>query len=159
MKQIIGIAVAIVVLGGAYWWWQDSQSPAMENGPVAGGVEQTMPVPGSDTPEMIVTEPMTATITYSAEGFSPKEITIKKGGTVTWKNESGIKMWVASAMHPSHIVYSGTSRQEHCPDTANTSFDQCAGGDDYSFTFDKAGAWGYHDHNNANFFGKVNVIE
>ena len=69
-------------------------------------------------------------------------------------------MWVASAQHPSHTVYAGTARQEHCPDTADTAFDQCAGeSSGYSFTFEKVGTWNYHDHLNATVFGKVIVTE
>ena len=102
---------------------------------------------------------MDATITYNGDSFSPKEVLIRKGGTVTWVNASGGQMWVASAQHPSHTVYSGTSRQEHCPDTSGTAFDQCAGGNNYTFTFDKVGTWNYHDHLNATAFGSVTVVE
>lgn len=102
---------------------------------------------------------MTAAVTYDGKSFSPGEVTIKKGGTVTWRNASGGRMWVASAQHPAHTVYSGTSRQEHCPDASGTAFDQCAGGGDYSFTFQKVGTWNYHDHINATVFGKVVVVE
>lgn len=102
---------------------------------------------------------MSATVTYSASGFSPSEVTIKKGGTVTWTNSSGGQMWIASAQHPSHVVYAGTSREEHCPDATGAAFDQCAGSTgDYSFTFQKVGTWNYHDHLNAQKFGKVVVV-
>ncbi len=165
MKVLIWIVIIIAVLGGGYYLLQGGM-PA----PEGGSVENTMPVPdgsGTNVPEMIVGDdtsaessiPTTATFTYNGTSFSPAEVTIKKGGTVTWKNASDKDMWVASAMHPSHIVYSGTSRQEHCPDTSKTAFDQCAVGDDYSFTFDKTGAWGFHDHINSSVFGKVNVVE
>ncbi len=75
-------------------------------------------------------------------------------------NQSSGGMWVASAMHPSHALYSGTTLSEHCPDTANASFDQCrsvASGNSFSFTFEKAGAWRYHNHVNPAQFGSVTV--
>ncbi len=168
MKQLGWIIAIIAILGGAYWWWQGSSaSPSIDTGASSAvpGTESAavqgtpMPVVGSVTEEMIVTAPMTATVTYTSNGFSPKEVTVKKGGTVMWKNTSGGKMWVASAQHPSHTVYAGTTREEHCPDTARTAFDQCVGGGDYSFTFDKVGTWGYHDHLKSSFFGKITVIE
>lgn len=105
------------------------------------------------------TAPMTATITYNGTSFSPAAVTIKRGGKVTWKNSSSGNMWVASAQHPTHTVYDGTSRTEHCASPTATTFDQCQGGGDYSFTFTKAGKWNYHDHINASAFGSVTVVE
>lgn len=99
-------------------------------------------------------------ITKTDAGYSPSSITVKNGETVTWKNQSAQPTWPASAMHPTHTVYGGTTLSEHCPDTANTSFDACQGvasGGSWSFTFDKAGAWKYHDHLNPSHFGTVNV--
>jgi hypothetical protein len=66
-------------------------------------------------------------------------------------------MWVASNPHPAHTGYDGTSRQQHCPNTANTAFDECAPGSTYSFTFNKVGTWGYHNHMNPGSQGTVIV--
>ncbi len=99
-------------------------------------------------------------VTYTDSGYLPSELTIKAGDTVTFKNESSLGMWTASAMHPSHTVYSGTSLQEHCPDAANTSFDECTSaqpGQSWSFTFSKTGTWEYHNHVKAHDFGKIIV--
>jgi plastocyanin len=86
---------------------------------------------------------------------------IKKGETVTFKNQSSNSMWPASAMHPTHRVYSGTSLDEHCPDTTGTAFDACKGflpGQSWSFIFNKTGTWKYHDHLNPSATGTV-VVE
>ena len=99
-------------------------------------------------------------VIYTDSGYSPKEITIKIGDTVTWKNESSHGMWIASAMHPSHVIYSGTSLDEHCPDAQNTSFDECISaqpGESWSFKFDKQGTWRYHNHVQASDFGSIIV--
>ena len=166
MKQLGWIIAIVIILGGGYWWWQGSgASLTSDDGtPIATDVvedagTQQAPAPVVDNTADATAAPMSATITYSANGFSPQEVTIKKGGTVTWKNATGGKMWVASAQHPSHTAYSGTTRQEHCPDAAGTAFDQCVGGGDYTFTFQKVGTWGYHDHLKASFYGKVTVVE
>ena len=63
-------------------------------------------------------------------------------------NQSGGGMWVASDPHPTHEGYSGTTRDQHCPDTTGTAFDQCSAGASYSFVFQKIGNWGYHNHTN-----------
>src|SRR3989344_4244411 len=150
----IWIVVAVVVVGGGFWLWQDSQksSPLDLTGEPVTVVET-----GTTQPPPSV--PMTATITYDGSSFSPSSVTIKKGGTVAWNNESTSEMWVASAQHPNHTMYSGTSRTAHCPDTSKTAFDQCAGGNNYTFQFDKVGTWKYHDHLNASVFGSVTVVE
>ncbi|MEK7625311.1 MAG: hypothetical protein AAB467_03105 [Patescibacteria group bacterium] len=107
-----------------------------------------------------VTAEAKGTVVYSESGFLPASLTVKKGETVTWKNESSRSMWTASAMHPAHRGYSGTALEEHCPDTAGTAFDACKGflpGETWSFTFQKIGTWPYHDHLNGGFYGKVIV--
>lgn len=104
--------------------------------------------------------PMAVTVTYDGTSFSPQNVTIKKGGTITWKSTGGI-MEVASAMHPTHTVYDGTSRSTHCTEgyTGPKPFDQCAEGSSYSYTFVKAGEWKYHNHEKSSAFGKVTVVE
>lgn len=100
-------------------------------------------------------------ITYTDDGFSPKDVTIGIGDTVRWVNKSSGMMWVASSVHPTHSVYSGTTLEEHCVSGASgTAFDQCGDGTDaYTFVFTKAGTWRYHDHINAFRTGSVIVTE
>lgn len=155
MKNFLWALAVVIILGGAYMLWQGGSK---SSGEAVTPTPAPITTPGQATPSPAAAA-MTATVSYSGAGFSPGEVTIKKGGTVTWKNESNGKMWVASAQHPSHMVYAGTSREAHCPDASGTAFDQCAGGSDYSFTFEKVGTWNYHDHMNATVFGKVTVVE
>lgn len=124
---------------------------------VGSSAPQVSPVSGSEasTNEGVA-------VTYTNEGFAPKTLTIKKGTTVTWTNNSSSNMWVASAVHPSHIVYDGNSLREHCGTNAQTPFDECKGdpaGATWSFTFEKVGTWGYHDHINASRTGSITVTE
>ncbi|TSC68428.1 MAG: Plastocyanin [Parcubacteria group bacterium Gr01-1014_56] len=102
---------------------------------------------------------MSASVVLTASGFSPKSVTIKKGGTVTFKNESTGAMWVATASHPTHTVYDGTTLGVHCTAGAAASFDQCSSGTTYSFTFSKAGSFNYHNHVVTGQFGTVVVVE
>lgn len=154
MQKIVWVVVAIVVIGGGFWWWQSTQVPAVNTGADAGIVNTgTTPLP--ETPSV----PMTAMVTYNGSSFSPSEVTIKKGGTVTFLNEGNVSMWVASGPHPEHTGYSGTTRSAHCPDTSNAAFDQCASGNSFTFMFQKVGTWPYHNHLNAGVFGKVVVVE
>ncbi|OGZ07303.1 MAG: hypothetical protein A3C13_01105 [Candidatus Lloydbacteria bacterium RIFCSPHIGHO2_02_FULL_50_11] len=170
------IVIIIAVLGGVYWYTASRPVPVElpvngtvlvpEETPVATGSANvseptaTIGTPNDEnnTPSSSAA-PMSVTVTYAASGFSPKTVTIKQGGTVTFKNEQqGGTMWVGANEHPSHAEYGGKSRAEHCPDTAGTAFDQCATGNAYSFTFQKVGSWDYHNHVNANDGGTIVVV-
>ena len=94
------------------------------------------------------------TVTYTNNGFSPATITIKAGGTITFKNTSSRNMWPASGKHPTHTDYPTTGG------CIGSTFDACkaiAPGGEWSFVFDIKGTWGYHDHVNPSSFGKIIV--
>lgn len=157
-KAIIAFVVVVVVLIGGYFLFMTKPSTANNPPP---------PVLENPPPTQPVSEPPPATqgtnyeVIYTDDGFSPKDLTIRVGDTVTWKNQTSAGMWVGSALHPSHTVYSGTPLNEHCPDPKNESFDQCtssASGTTWSFTFLKEGTWRYHNHVQASDFGSV-VVE
>lgn len=111
--------------------------------------------------ESSVAQPTSENIViYSDSGYSPSNIAIKIGDTVIFKNESSDKMWTASAAHPFHSAYGGTSMEKHCPDDENIAFDQCEGiqkGESWSFKFDKKGEWKYHNHLNPSDIGTITV--
>jgi len=166
MKQAIVIIGAMLVLGGGYYWYNSMQPAAAlptttDTSTNTGANEpaSTTTTGGVDVGVSVDTTPMSATVTYTANGFASSAVTIKKGGTVTWVNEGEGTMWVAAASHPTHTSYSGTTLSEHCDNTTETSFDQCQNGGIYSFTFDKVGKWNYHNHSRASHFGSVTVVE
>lgn len=145
---VVVLAIAVVLLGG-YFLLKAAyhkvpivpQSPSQQSAPQLPAKENT--------------------VTYTDSGYSPSTLQIKKGETVTFKNESLQSMWPASAVHPTHRLYSGTSLSEHCPDTAGTAFDACKGflpGSSWPFKFDKAGTWNYHNHLNPGDRGMI-VVE
>ncbi len=84
-----------------------------------------------------------AVITYTDSGFSPASITVKAGTIVTFANMSGVKVWPASGMHPTHTEYPTTGG------CIGSTFDACTGilpGASWQFRFDAVGTWNYHDH-------------
>lgn len=172
---IVGVIVAIVVLGGVWYMSQGTvanpagiveEGSGLNQGPAgqtqtrenAGGSDYT-PNPEEPTNTGAVSGAKTVMITANDSGFSPATVTIKKGDTVMFMNGGTRPVWPASAMHPTHKVYPGT-------DIANCGsgmmmFDACKGipaGGEWSFTFNNAGTWGYHDHLNSSHFGKI-VVE
>ena len=94
-------------------------------------------------------------IDYSdSSGFQPQTITIRKGQTVTWKNNSDAPVWPASAMHPTHSVYPTTGG------CIGSTFDACknlSNGESWSFQFDEIGSWKYHNHLRGGDYGIVIV--
>ena len=100
------------------------------------------------------------TIEIISSGFSPNEITISVGETVTWINRDTEEHWPASAMHPTHTRYPGSDIQKCGTSEEDIIFDACRGippGESWSFTFNEAGSWGYHDHIVNGLFGKIIV--
>ncbi|MEK9182927.1 MAG: hypothetical protein AAB849_00245 [Patescibacteria group bacterium] len=72
-----------------------------------------------------------------------------------FKNQSARSMWPASGFHPTHTVYPTTGG------CLGSTFDACKGvlpGESWSFQFDIAGSWKYHNHLNPADFGMI-VVE
>jgi plastocyanin len=165
----IWIVVIVVAAVGGFIWWQSTQpaDTVVNLTPETQQQIDTNTVPSAttstdttdSTSQSDTGAPTSATVTYTADGFSPSTVTIKKGTTVTWNGPGS--MWVATGPHPAHTGYDTTSRSAHCAPgyTGATPFDQCTPGTSYSFTFDKAGTFPYHDHMDASNFGKVVVSE
>lgn len=172
MKTALAIIAALVVLAGG-WWYYSTQMPGSSATSTPQTTQNTTDNTtgsnsngnqGSTTVNINIDAsvndaPTTATVSLGSSGFSPRSVTIKKGGTVTWTNAGSGEMWVATASHPTHTVYSNTTLEQHCDDATDTAFDQCENGDSYSFKFDKTGTWNYHNHSNSSQFGSVVVVE
>ena len=87
-------------------------------------------------------------IVRTNDGYEPNEVTVKKGETISFLNQSDEFHWPASDVHPTHSIYS-----EFDPHTP------VAPGDTWSFQFDEAGVWEFHDHIRANKKGTIIVVE
>lgn len=129
----------------------DNQTPAVTD-PAVG---TTMPVPGTNTPETEVVDVPTAppvatktvTVNYTGSGFSPNTVTINAGDTVRFVNTGQTAaVWPASNPHPIHTDAPGFDARRPL-DT----------GGSYSFTFTRAGTFGYHNHLNLAQTGTVVV--
>lgn len=168
------IIVILVLIGGFFLWSSNANAPAVDqgassnvsdggsdlgtgastNGGATVGVSADVSVEGGGGKL-----PMSGIVKYDGSLFEPAQITIANGGTITFMDTSGTSMWVASNVHPTHANYDGTSRADHCVTgyTGAKPFDQCAKGSSFSFTFDKAGTFEYHDHANSSATGVVIV--
>jgi len=172
MKTALAIIIALLVIGGGYLLFANKTQAPVTNPATGGGTSAPLettnpngyvpsePAPQTDSaPAAAASAPSvkTVTVTYDGSSFSPATATIKKGDTVKFVDTSSSQMWVASAPHPTHQGYSGTTVSQHCPDTAGVAFDECAPGNTYTFTFQKIGSWAYHNHFNTSAHGTVVV--
>jgi len=86
------------------------------------------------------------TISYTDEGYSPKNITINIGDVVDFENNSSHSFWTASDVHPTHELLPGfDSLRAYKPDEV------------YSYTFKQSGTWTYHNHLDPSQIGTVVV--
>ena len=142
------IIIILVVAGIAVWAIMFLESPASTE--MSGGSPSQTPavptIPTSPVASSSLLVPKTWTAEYTSSGFVPAAITIEKGDTVTWVNKESVFVWPASDPHPTHTVYPGFDAKR-----------ALATGETYSFTFDKIGTWGYHDHTNSAAKGTVTV--
>lgn len=165
-STIIWIIALVIILGGLGWYvasqsnmtTPSGQQQRGDNGQPADQEPTTNTNTGVDEDNGIG-DASSASVILTGGEFSPATVTVKKGGTVTWSNQGSGTMWIAADDHPTHTQYAGTTRMAHCPDTAGAAFDQCTTGNNYSFTFEKVGAWEYHNHMNAGQTGTVTVVE
>lgn len=137
-KTIVIIAViAVVLVGGYFLFFRGVSQPTPSVEPSIQQQPSQQP-PASQAP--VVKENV---VIYTDSGFSPNTLTIKKGDTVIFRNQSSQSMWTASAVHPTHRGYPTTGG------CIGSTFDACSGvqpGDSWSFKFDIQGNWKYHNH-------------
>lgn len=150
MKNLIIFLVLIFVVAGGYFVFRGNYTEVRDK------------MNATSTAEEAVVGEEGYVITYTDEGYAPSEIEIMAGDEVTFKNDSTRGTWPATAQHPTHTVYPESDIKKCFGDAEPEVplFDSCgeiAPGDSWSFTFTEVGEWGYHDHVNAGFFGKVIV--
>ena len=85
-------------------------------------------------------------ITYTDSGFSPAQVSVKVGDTVTFKNDSATSVQVNSSPHPAHTQF------------PELNVGSIAAGESKSVTFTTAGTKKYHNHLNPSQNGTI-VVE
>lgn len=93
-----------------------------------------------------ISSPKQITVTYDGTSFSPNTITLNKGDTIKFVNNSSKGMWVASDPHPQHTIYPSFDEKSSAGSSGT-----------YSFTFDRVGTWGFHNHQNPSARGTIIV--
>jgi len=89
-----------------------------------------------------------AVIVLKDTGFEPREVTVLEGATVTFVNQTLNPFWPASNLHPTHQLY-----PEFDP------LHPLGPEEEWSFTFNEAGTYNFHDHIRAYFVGTIHVVK
>ena len=133
-KQLLRVAVLLgsIMLGSTFYLiWDKSE--------LIGQAVSQGTFPNSEEKADVI-------VVHVDDGYEPNMVTITKGQTVLWVNESSEFHWPTSNIHPTHRLYSKFD-----------SLKPIAPGESWEFTFTKAGEWHFHDHLRANKGGIVIV--
>lgn len=136
--MLVALTVLVVGMG---WWLTQGQSSTPSNSDTEVNSDRACGLPSSEaiTPEH--------TINITEAGFDTTETTVTIGQTVRWVNQDQSIHTVTSDSRPIHQKCFGFESTE------------LAAGQQFSFTFTKAGTWNFYDHLNPQFKGFVVVTE
>ena len=138
MKTVIAIIAVLVIASGGYALMKNSddnsnktpnQTAMKDMSDSAASSEETKPV-------------ATDVVKISDFAFSPANITVKKGDTVTWTNEDNV----------AHTVTESDDRD-------GPKSDDLQKGDTYTFTFNDVGTFKYKCSLHPSMTGTVTVTE
>ena len=89
-----------------------------------------------------------AYISITDHGFVPSEITVDRGTSVVWRNETTDPHQIASNPYPERDDLPSLNSDSHLQPSS-----------EYSYTFDKTGTFGYHDYLRPTTSAKITVVE
>lgn len=151
-KAVIGLVVAVVVIGGgAYLFMQGSgpssgvpaPSPLPSPAPTPSAAPSAAPTPAASPTPSASSEQV---IEITSQGFSPSAVTVPVNTAVRFVNRDSVPRWPASGVHPTHQVCPGFDALEPVQPGAS-----------YTFTFRAAKACPMHDHLNPETRGTITV--
>lgn len=136
-KLITFVVIAILIIVGAFYMFRYAKAPTNNYAPENAQQQNSQPN------NITATQPAEkVTVEMTPSGFSPKELTVKKGSEVIFVNKDTVPHWPASGPHPAHTCYPGFDAKS-----------PVAPGASYSHVFDLAKTCGFHDHINFSTYG------
>lgn len=137
---LLGVLLCIVVIA-MVWSMQNTQSPTERK------VAAPDFVPGPPSPEVqkMLSESrgFEVLISYTDNGFEPKNVTLRRGESIRFTNNSSRELWVAAVGSSEHPPYPGMS------DCGGSSFDTCKvlkPREFWEFTFEESGTWKFQNN-------------
>lgn len=153
---LVGLAIIIVLIVLLFFPAGPKEVNAPSEVPPTPPTGVEKPSSDTDNNAQETLLPSRFVVTMNDQGFSPKELQIKKGDTIEFINAGSRPHWPASAVHPVHTDY---PEGGGC---IGSAFDACEGvkpGEAWSFTFNQVGTWKYHDHLSPSLTGVIVVTE
>jgi plastocyanin len=144
MKKALPILIiAIIVIAGlTYYFVNKNNSSQYGNNAGNSTSPQTKSTPPQTSNNSSSTPQTTDKVTIRDMMFSPADITVKTGTTVTWTNQDSI----------AHTVVETDGQNGPKSDTLEPN-------ESYSFTYETAGTFKYHCSIHPNMTGAVTVTE
>lgn len=145
------VIIIVLVLGLGSFLFKDqilgtTPSTSVEPTPeISVDTSSTTPTAIEGSPSPSATQAEETMVTLTSSGYSPASLTVKAGTKVIFINKSGKTSTVDSDPHPVHTSF---------PALNLGAFKD---GEILTFTFDKIGTYGYHNHLNIIQKGSVVV--
>jgi len=127
-KAVIAIAIVLVVVIGGWVIYNNNKSSSNTPSTGSSTSNNTNSSANDSSSSSDQTASMTGAITMKNMAFTPSQITVAKGGTVTWTNNDDA----------THTVTDDLS------DVGGPASGDIKPGETYSFTFNKTGSFQYH---------------
>ena len=152
-KNILIIVVVVVIIVIGLFIWRGFEAPPV---PTANQITAENPPAETLPPAELNNQEQQAKIVYTDSGFLPDLLEVKIGTAVVFENKSDSSFWPSANPHPVHNSYPAAGG------CIGSIFDACQKidtGGFWSFKFDNAGQWGYHNHFRPAHKGAVSVVE
>lgn len=164
-KKLIALAALLVVFGivGAISW-MTAKAPTISPRPEQGlgeairtGTAEPPPFTDATRQKLEKSHGFQALVSYTDTGFEPLKVTIKKGNTVRFSDNSSRDLWVAAqgdlpgSLYPSQGSGCGSSAFDSCGPFKPQDF--------WEFTFAEPGSWKFVNNLDKTRTGTVIVVE
>jgi plastocyanin len=135
--------IAVLILGiigaGAFWALNNNGPDGIASNNQASNTGQNESADNEDQ------EQLPPTIIFSESGFTPENLTVEPGTTVTIVNNSPRNIDFASDDHPTHLL------------NPELNAGIILSGEMTEIIVNTTGSWGYHDHLDATQTGTITV--
>lgn len=149
---LAAIIIVIAVVVAIFHAWPSSQT-AGPSTPTSKLPPQTIPTT-AQIQQLQNSPAFQYLVSYTDKGFEPQQLTVKKGQTVRFADNSSRQLWVASIGSGGHEIYPGNSS------CGGSTFDSCAAfsqGNYWEFTFTETGTWDFQNNAHSSDTGTVVV--
>lgn len=152
-KSKLVVGAVLIIVGVALLLWSlsgnSAEAPAVEESQNQTNASQEQQDDTALENDATTESPKAeeTTITFTNNGFSPAELSVKKGTIVTIVNDSSVQVQFSSDDHPTHRLNEGMNLPVLSP------------GQSDSFVAEEVGEWGFHDHIDDSLTGTITVTE